>query len=391
MTRGEQVAIVGIGCSDFSRESEVGPGTHIARAARAALLDSGVNKGDVDGVVGVFSTDSPTLAPGYIVEALALPNVRWADTTMPPSVAALSCAAQAISSGTCDYVVCYHGKYRWADTSTAGHGNPLRQAPPHEFDPLLTNALLEHAGSLLWAARVMQQHMSAYGSTREDFGRISVNNRTGAIQNPRAVFRKPLRIDDYLAAPLVDAPICLLDCDVPVDGAIAVVLTTAERARDLPNKSVVIDGFGGSLPPHNNGLIWPEADAIAARAAVADLFHRSEFTPADMDICYPYDGFTIMTMLWLEALYTAPGEGPALVRDSWVETEQRLELFGRVRVNTHGGNLSEGRATQGLGGIYEAVQQLRGQAGPRQVPGAQTAVVTNGNSLTNRSTVLVAT
>jgi hypothetical protein len=153
---------------------------------------------------------------------------------------------------------------------------------------------------------------------------------------------------------------------------------------------VSIERFGSALPYHNDGLLWPEADAIAARRAVGNLFGRSDFKPADMDIAYPYDGFTILAMLWLEALYTAPGEGAALLRESWSEPEQRLLLFGRVPVCTHGGNLSEGRATQGFGHVIEAVRQLRGEAGERQVDAARTAVVTNGMAGTNRSAILVA-
>lgn len=389
MTAQPKVAIVGLGCSTFARDSGVGPGTLIAQAARNAVVDSGVAKEQVDGVIGVFSTDSPTLWPAYVVDALGLPNVVWSDTTMPPSVMALSSAAHAVMTGACAYAICYHGKYRWATTSQAGRNDPLRQPPATEYDPNIAHALLERSGSLMWSARVMQQHIDAFGSTREDFGKIAINNRTGAGDNPRAVFQKPLTMSDYLDSPIVDAPMCLFDCDAPIDGAMAVVLTTADRAADLPHRPVLIDAFGSALPVNNDGLIWPEADAIAARAAVEELFRRTDLTPTDVDLAYPYDGFTVLSMLWLEALYTAPGEGAALIRDSWVESEQRLRLFGRVPVNTHGGNLSEGRATQGFGGVYEAVQQLRDEAGSRQVAGARSAVVTNGNAATNRSVLLV--
>ncbi|MCU4186656.1 thiolase family protein [Acidiferrimicrobium sp. IK] len=385
-----KAAVVGLGWSDFSRDSGVGPGTLIARACKAAIGDSGLTGDDIDGVVGVYGTDSPTLWPGYVVDALGLRHVRWWDTTQPPSVVALSSAAHAVMVGACDYVVCYHGKYRWSDTSVAGRNDPLRQPPAHEFDPNLSHALFEHAGSMLWAARVMRQHMDTFGSTKEDFGRIAVNNRTHAVTNPRAVFRKPITMDDYLAAPSIDAPMGLLDMDAPVDGAMAVVVTTEERARDLQHRPVTIEAMASSLPYRNDGLLWPEADGLAARQAVRELFSRTDLRAHDMDLAYPYDGFSVLAMLWLEALYTSEGEGHQLVRESWSEAEQRLRLFGRVLVCTHGGNLSEGRATQGFGHVLEAVDQLRGTAGARQVAGARTAVITNGMAGTNRSTVLVA-
>ena len=390
MSRARQAAIVGIGCSDFGRDTGVGPGTLIARAARAAVLDSGVSKEQIDGVIGVYSTDSPTMAPSFVVDTLGLPNVRWSDTTMPPSVLALSSAAMAVTAGACDYAICYHGKYRWADTSQVGRNDPRRQPPAHSFDPSLTHAFAEHGGSMLWVSRMMRQHMEQNGSTREDFARIAVNNRTGAVDNPRALFRTSLTVDDYLAAPMIDDPLCLLDCDAPIDGAMAVVITTAERAADLAQTPVLIEAFGSSLPLNSDGLLYPEADGIAARAATQELFRNTDLRATDVDIAYPYDGFSVLSLLWLEALYTEPGEGAQLLRDAWVEDEQRFKLFGRILVNTHGGNLSEGRATQGFGSIYESVQQLRGDAGPRQVDGARTTVVTNGNAGTNRSTVLVA-
>ena len=390
MTSQGRAAIVGIGWSDFGRDSGVGPGTLIARASKAAILDAGLTKRDIDGVVGVYGTDAPTLWPGYVVDALGLPNVRWWDTSQPPSMVAVSSAVHAVLAGACDYAICYHGKYRWADTSMVGRQDPMRQAPDHEFDPNLAHALFEPAGSMLWGARVMRMHMHAFGSTREDFGRIAINNRTHAMTNPRAVFRKPLTMEDYLSAPTIDEPMCLLDMDAPIDGAMAVVVTTEEKARDLPHRPVIVESMASSLPYRNDGLLWPEADGTAARRAVRELFARSDLSPSDIDLAYPYDGFSILAMLWLEALYTADGEGPALLSESWTEERQRLELFGRVLVCTHGGNLSEGRATQGFGHVLEATDQLRGTAGDRQVALARSAVITNGMAGTNRSAVLVA-
>jgi len=391
MTAVRQAAIVGLGYSEFSRDSGVGPGTLIARAAKAAVLDSGVPKQDIDGVVGVYSTDSPTLWPAYVVDALGLPNVTWWDSSSPPSVVALTAAAQAVVAGNCEYAICYHGKYRWATTSVAGRDDPFRQPPAYDFDADLTHGLVEHAGSMLWAARVMRQHMDRFGSTREDFGRIAINNRTHAVGNPRALFRTPMTMDDYLGAPMIDAPMCLLDMDAPLDGAMAVIVTTAERARDLPHRPVVIEASASGLPCRSDGLLWPEADAIAARRAATTLFSRTDYRPTDMDLAYPYDGFSVLAMLWLEALFTEDGGGPALLADAWSETDRQLRLFGRIPVCTHGGNLSEGRATQGFGHVLEAVAQLRGTAGDRQVPGdPRRAVITNGMAGTNRSVLLAA-
>jgi acetyl-CoA acetyltransferase len=109
---------------------------------------------------------------------------------------------------------------------------------------------------MLWAARVMRQHMATYGSTREDFGRIAVNNRTNAGRNPQAVFRKAITIEDYLGSPAIDDPMHLLDMDAPIDGALAAVLTTVERARDLPHRPVLIDRSGSALPYRSSSWPW---------------------------------------------------------------------------------------------------------------------------------------
>lgn len=383
------VAIVGVGRSEFSKDSGVGPGTLVTQAARAAIQDSGVARDDIDGVVGVYSTDLPTLWPGYVVDALGLRNVKWWDSVAPPSVVALSSAVHAVAAGNCEYAVCYHGKYRWANTSRSNAQNVFRQPPAHDFDPSLDHALVESAGSFMWSSRVMQMHMDRYGSTRNDFARLAVNNRTHALANPRAVFREPLTVDNYLAAPMIDSPMCLLDMDAPIDGAMAVVVTSAERAGDCDSPPIYVECFGSALPYRNDGLYWPEADERAARDAVCNLFARTDLNPQDIDLAYPYDGFTILAMLWLEALYTQPGEGVGFLQDNWDEDEQRLNLFGRVPVCTHGGNLSEGRATQGFGHVLEAVEQLRGTAQTPQVAGnPQTAVITNGMAGTNRSVIL---
>lgn len=201
--------------------------------------------------------------------------------------------------------------------------------------------------------------MHRYGSTREDFGRIAVSNRTHAVDNPRAVFRSPLVLDDYLASPMVDDPMCLLDMDAPVDGAMAVVVTTEERALNLAQRPVCVESFGSALPYHNDGLYWLEADSVAARRAVEHLFSRTDYTAMDMDLAYPYDGFSILTMIWLEALYAEEGGGPDLIRKAWSEVDQQLKLFGRVPMYTHGGNLSEGRATQGFGHVLETIRTSR--------------------------------
>jgi acetyl-CoA acetyltransferase len=197
------------------------------------------------------------------------------------------------------------------------------------------------------------------------------------------VMDRPLTMDEYLAGRMIRDPMCVYDCDVPVDGADAFVLTTAERARDLPRPAVLIHAAtvanaGAAAVPGP-----PALTASGQHVAAASLRARSEVWIDDMDVYFPYDGFSPITLAAIEAMgFAEPGAGPALLDAWWSDADQRLLVDGRVPVNPHGGALSEG-GTQGSGHVREAVVQLRGEAGPRQVPGARIAILNPGGMFHN--------
>jgi acetyl-CoA acetyltransferase len=238
---------------------------------------------------------------------------------------------------------------------------------------------LSAEGYAAWASR----YFFEYGATREVLGRIAINERTNALRNPLAVMKTPLTMDDYLSARMVREPLCLLDMDVPVDGADAFVVTTAERARDLPNRPVLIHAATNGLTARNTEETIDGLHHHGQHVVIKSLREKSDIWIPDIDVYFPYDGFTIITLNWFENVgFCKPGEAGAFLRDNWDHDSNRVLIDGTIPVNPHGGALSEG-GTQGSGHIREAVHQLQGLAGDRQVPDARRALVTAGGFFFN--------
>ena len=234
--------------------------------------------------------------------------------------------------------------------------------------------LAHHAYSAAnWLAMHCQRHMYLYGTTKEQLGWLAVNSRRNAGLNPLAALRDPITLDDHRDARTISSPFGLLDCDIPVDGSIAVVISHEDHAPDCPRPPVRIEAIGGSLGP-GAWVDRPDYPKMASADAAAELWSRTELTPADLDIAELYDGFTFLTFAWLEALGIC-GDGEA---GPFVEGATRIALDGELPLNTYGGQLSAGRM-HGYWVLHEACLQLRGEAGARQVPGdPEVAVVAAG-------------
>jgi acetyl-CoA acetyltransferase len=195
--------------------------------------------------------------------------------------------------------------------------------------------------------------------------------------------RTPLTLDDYFAARMIREPLGMLDMDLPVDGADAFVLTTAERARSLPQPPVLVHALSVGLVTPNDEDQLPGLDHHGQHVVIEQLRAKSDFWIDDVDVYCPYDGFTVITAAWIEnAGWCGPGEAGRWVAEHWDASADRILVDGRVQVNPHGGSLSEG-ATRGSGHLREAVVQLRGHAGARQTPDARTALVTTGGFFFN--------
>jgi acetyl-CoA acetyltransferase len=224
-----------------------------------------------------------------------------------------------------------------------------------------------------WIGMHANQYFHRYGADRELLGRIALNARANAARNPAAIYRDPMTMDDYMSARMISSPFGLYDCDVPLDASIAVIVSDASVAGDLPHRAVRIEAAGTQVTER---ISWDQ-DTVTHEPQVfgqsAHLWSRSALTPADVDLALLYDGFTFNAVSWLEALgFCGIGEAKDYVGDG-----RRIAIDGELPINPHGGQLSEGR-THGFGFLYEAVTQLRGDAGERQIADAEVAVVTSG-------------
>jgi acetyl-CoA acetyltransferase len=214
-----------------------------------------------------------------------------------------------------------------------------------------------------WIALYAQRHFHEYGTTREQLAQIALTERANAARNPKAIYRDPMSLDDYLQVRMISEPLCLYDCDVPCDGATAFVVSHVDTAGDLRRPPVRIEAVGTALRGRNSWDQWEDLTTMAMRDACAAMWARTDLTPADVHVAELYDGFSFIALCWLEAMgFCGRGEG-----GPFLEGGHRIAPDGEIPLNTHGGQLSAGRL-HGYGFLHEACVQLRGEGGDRQVP-----------------------
>ena len=332
---------------------------------------------DIDGLCG----STHTIAPQEVLVGLGIPEITWHAQLVVPFVSHVVASMNAVFAGACESVLAYHATYRSAGTSRSAGKDPLRArygtrgVVPNQ-DP---DSMAGTAGYGAWA----QRYLDDYGWGREDLGLVALNSRANARLNPTAASRTPLSMEQYLDSPPIRTPLCMLDMDYPVDAADAIIITTAERARDLPGPTVLIHAasLGIMNPPQEDQMI--DLNHTGLQVAMRALWDRSDLALDDVDVSFPYDGFSNISLSWIEAAgYCSAGEAPDFMRAHWDEAAGRVLVNGRVPFNSHGGSLSDG-GTQGAGVIREAVHQLRGEAGERQVPEASTALLCIGGYFRN--------
>jgi acetyl-CoA acetyltransferase len=367
--------ITGVGMSPIGRRTGIAGIDLTAAAARAAIADAGLRPADIDGIASMG--DTPV---GEAARTLGI-DAAWRGGGFDTGglLSPLMSAFVAVGTGQARHVLVYRtvqmmgGSILPPPPRAAGPSAPVEQASPPLAPDWLSPLMTMHAYSAVnWLAMHCRRHMYLYGTTKEQLGWLAINSRRNAALNPAAVYKEPITLDDYLSARLISDPLSLLDCDVPVDGSIAVVVSAADRAGDGPNPPVRVEAIGGSRGEGG----WdqrPDYPKMASTDAAAQMWSRTSLTPRDVDVAELYDGFTFLTLAWLEALGLC-GDGEA---GPFVEGGKRIALDGDLPLNTYGGQLSAGRM-HGYWVVHEAVLQLRGAAGPRQVPGAEVAVVSAG-------------
>jgi acetyl-CoA acetyltransferase/uncharacterized OB-fold protein len=380
----DRVAITGIGMSTIGRRLMRPPLSLTVEAIKQAVADAGLEMSDIDGL----STwpGGPTMSIGMgeggvsaLEDALGV-HPMWYNgggETFGPAGSVIG-AAIAVAAGLVKHVVCF--RTVWQATFAAQMraqspmgANPYGMPGSEGRVPGYGGPFGVGSAAIPLAIRA-SHHFARYGTTRETLGWIAVTQRANAAANPLAIYREPMTMDDYLSARMISSPFGLFDCDIPIDGSIAVVVSAIEAARDLPQPPVLLEAVGTMMTER---ITWDQSTMTHephSLGPAAHLWTRTSLGPGDVDVALLYDGFTFNCLSWLEGLgFCKVGEakdfldgGRNIARDG-----------GVVALNPHGGQLSAGR-THGMGFVHEAVVQLRGHAGDRQVRGARVAVVSSG-------------
>ncbi len=389
-----RAVISGIGQSDIGRRLGRSDLDLTVEASLAAIEDAGLRREDIDGL-----STYPAMGmgpPGFggpsgpeVQDALRL-SLNWHDGggEGPGQMRAVMAAALAVAAGLARHVLVYRTVSEGSAQGTGGR-EPMGGRPPADgqagarsaprFGGFMQWTLPFGAVSAAnWLALVAQRRMHEFGLTREQLGQIALNGRRNAALNPKAIYTAPMTMDDYLAARMITTPLCLFDCDAPCDGSTVVIVSHRDVAGDLDHPAVQVNALGTALRGRPSWDQFDDMTTMAARDAAASMWERTELTPDDVDTAQLYDGFSILTMVWLESLgFCGRGEsGP------FVEGGAAIARDGRLPLNTAGGQLSGGRL-HGFGLIHEACLQLRGEGGERQVvrPGGrmpEVAAVANG-------------
>ena len=369
-----RAAITGIGQSDIGRRLNRDPLALTLDACVAAIEDAGLTRDDIDGLATY--PGMMTGAPGFsgaglseVHDALRL-KLEWftGGPELPGQLGAVIDACLAVACGLANHVLCFRSVYESTAQGKGGRG-PIGGAGGEgggsfrASGPMMEFTLPFRSYSAAnWIALFANRHFHEFGTTREQLAWIALNARRNAAGNPKAVYREPMTMDDYFAARMITTPFCLYDCDVPVDGATAVIVSRRETARDLRRPPLRVEAVGSALRGRPSWDQFDDLTTMAARDAGAMLWERTDLRPADVDVVELYDVFSFIALCWLEALgFCGRGEG-----GPFVEGGQRIALDGEVPLNTGGGQLSAGRL-HGYGMLHEACLQLWGEGGERQV------------------------
>ncbi|MCA1982128.1 lipid-transfer protein [Nocardioides nematodiphilus] len=378
-------AIAGIGATEFSKESGRSELQLSVEAVQAALADCGLSPSDVDGLTTFTMDTSSEIA---VARELGIPELRFFSRINfggGAACATVQQAAMAVATGVADVVVAYRG---FNERSGARFGQVSVAAATQVNTNGLDNAWTYPFGLGTPAATVAMQarrYMHEYGATSEDFGRVAVADRRHAASNPAAFFYgRPITLAEHQASRMITDPLHLLDCCQESDGAVALVITSAERARDLAQPPAVIAAAaqGSGRDQYVMTSYYRDDVGIPEMGVVGrELWRQSRLSPAEIQTAVLYDHFTPYVLMQLEELgFCGRGEAPGFIADG------AIELGGRLPINTHGGQLGEAYI-HGMNGIAEAVRQVRGSS-VNQVDAVENVLVTAGTGVPTSGLVL---
>ncbi len=374
MARSNRVAAVGVGYSTTGRKTGLTSRQLTIQAAKAALEDAGMTPKDIDGVALLWGVAGPA-PPGLdsvdaldAAQMLGIGPVNWSSSGAGPAyIGPALQAIAAIRAGLCHTCITFRViNQRLSTSDLVTQQGPTEARGDSQFTLPFGSLLPLQAIASLPA----QRHMAVYGTTEEHFGAHVVAQRYHASLNEDAIFRTPMTIQDYLDSRYISKPVRILDCDYPVDSGSAVIYTSEERARDWQKKPVFVEAAAYA----STGYMAFEIEDMLQSSpfpCAKELWARTDLTPEDVDCAQLYDGFTIITFQWLEALgFCKPGEsGPFIAAGN-------TRLGGMLPLNTDGGACNVGRR-HGTNFCIESIRQLRGECGARQVEDARVSVWAN--------------
>ena len=368
----DKYSIAGIGWTEFSKNSGRTVRSLASEACLKAVGDAGLTVGDIDGFVSFnFNDSAPAIA---VATEIGVPLAGYAVDFQSGGNAAnliVLTAVAAIEAGLAKNVLCYRAMNGRSGFRLGG-GRDLAAYGITQYTAPFGWITYPQAMAM-WCRR----HMVEYGTTSEQLGEIAVTFRRNAVHNERAMQRTPITMDDYFASRMIVDPFHMLDICLETDGACAVLVTSSERADDMRHKPIrIMGGAYGGGPNQGEDLFdairWPDHSHNYAKYIGADLWKSAGIGPADIDIAQIYDCFTYSIIMQLEGLgFCKEGEGGPFIQGG------RIAPSGELPLNTAGGLLSEGYI-HGLNHVVEAVPQLRGDAGVRQIPGVETCLTTAG-------------
>ena len=387
MSLKNKACVVGIGSTEFTRNagrSEI----HLAvDAVTAACVDAGLGIDQIDGMssygtAGIYAAE---LAPDIdVARSLGIPNLRYFGQT--PWGGGACCgtvahAAMAVASGVANYVVCYRSLK--PASGTVRYGRPTAIPAEYRYSYYMPYGF---ASPTMWVAMQAKRWMHETGATREQLGHVALVCRENALRNPRAMFYgRPLTMEEYLHSPMSSEPFTLHDTCLENDGAVALIVTTPERARDLKQKPAFISGvgFGTSYDSHSMTSFYRDSIGLPeCTEAAREVFRSAEMTPKDIDVAQLYDAFTVTVPMQLETYgFCKYGEGGAFCQGG-----DRIRLGGELPINTSGGMLAEAYI-HGMNMIAEGVRQVRGTS-TSQVKDAQNVLVTGGLGVPTTALIL---
>lgn len=385
----DHVVVSGVATSEIGRQLERSGFGLTLDAVRDAVADAGLTMSDIDGLA-TYPGMTSNFVPGFvgpdiyeIQDALGL-QLNWhlATPQGAAQIAPLIHAVLAVSAGLCRHAVVFRTVTE-SSGQQGGRRGGIGTAMPTAEGPFSWLLPFGSVSAANWAAMYAQRHFHEFGTKKEQLGWIAMTARAHAQLNPEAIFRTPLSMDDYMASRPISTPLSLFDCDVPIDGATAVVISAKETAPDL-RKPIAVEAMGGALKDRPTWEQRSDLTSMAAHDSAAQMWSRTSLGPADVDVAELYDGFSIFTLLWLEAMgFCGPGEGGA-----FVEGGSRISIDGGdLPLNPSGGQLSAGRL-HGWGFVADAVRQLRGEVPEYQVPDAEVAAIGVGGGVIAGSILL---